>query len=401
MFFLKKIGCRLFQAVFRIAIPFLPYREPHLLFSREALGEVLEQKKPRGVLLVTSEGSRKRGQLAPVEELLREKEIPFAVYDKTKPNPTEENVEEALALYQKTSCDTLIALGGGSAIDCAKGVGGRVAYPKKRLCRLAGVMRVLRPIPTLIAIPTTAGTGSETTLAAVITGEEEHRKYALMSFPLIPHYALMDEALTRTMPPPLTATTGMDALTHAVEAYIGKATTKKTRRLAEEAVGLILKNLEIAYRDGENKKAREAMLLASYKAGVAFSVSYVGYVHALAHALGGAYDTPHGLANAVLLPHVLTAYGKSAHKKLCRLAVATGLCSPKAIPAEGAAVFLTAIKELNGRLGIPATLEALREEDIPRLAFLAAKEANPLYPVPRLMEKEELERVYRKIAPSS
>ena len=397
MFILNRIWCRTYQAVFRAALPLLPYREPKILSSCGELSEVFAECKPRAVLIVTTEGNERRGMLAPIEEALVRGGIRYAIYNKTRPDPTVENVEEALGVYLENGCDTLIAIGGGSVLDCAKGIGARVAYPKKSLNRLAGVMHVLRKIPTLIAIPTTAGTGSEVTLAAVITDDKTHHKYAIMSFPLIPRYAVLDPTLTYTLPPHLTATTGMDALTHAVEAYIGRSTTKKTRRLALEATALIFGNIEAAYADGKNAAAREAMLRASYKAGVAFSMSYVGYVHAIAHSIGGRYGVPHGLANAVILPHVLEAYGKSAHKKLHRLAVAAGVAEVGDPTEVGARRFIDALQHLNAAMEIPDTINEIQAADIPALARHAAKEGNPLYPVPRLMTAEELEAIYRTL----
>ena len=388
----------MFQLSFRAALPLLPYREPKLLPSCAAISEVLLEKKPNAVLIVTTEGNERRGMITPIEEALREGGIPYAIFNKTRPDPTVENVEEALALYREKGCDMLIAVGGGSVLDCAKGVGARVAYPKKSLNKLAGVMRVMRKIPTLVAIPTTAGTGSEVTLAAVITDEKTHHKYAIMSFPLIPHYAVLDPKLTFTLPPHLTATTGMDALTHAVEAYIGRSTTKKTRRLALEATALIFQNIEKAYADGHDEAARDAMLRASYMAGVAFSMSYVGYVHAIAHSIGGRYGVPHGLANAVILPNVLEAYGKSAHKKLHRLAIAAGVADEGDSLDIGAQKFIEAVRRLNASMEIPDTLKEIAPADIPDLAANAAKEGNPLYPVPRLMNAEELMPIYHRIA---
>ena len=283
-------------------------------------------------------------------------------------------------------------------MDCAKGIGARVAYPNKPLNKMGGVMRVLRRLPTLIAIPTTAGTGSETTLAAVITDGETHHKYAIMSFPLIPHYAVLDAKMTYSLPPHLTSTTGMDALTHATEAYIGRSTTKKTRGLALEATKLIFENVEKAYTDGRNHEARENMLHAAYKAGIAFSMSYVGYVHAVAHSIGGKYGVPHGLANAVIMPYVLEGYGKSAYKKLHYLGIAAGVCSEGDSHEDGAKKFIAAIKELNAKMNIPTTISGINKEDIPELARHAEKEANPLYPVPKLMTAKELEVFYHKIA---
>ena len=203
-----------------------------------------------------------------------------------------------------------------------------------------------------------------------------------MSFPLISNYTVLDASLTYSLPPHLTATTGMDALTHAVEAYIGRSTTPKTRKLSIEAVKTIFDNIEKAYSDGQNAKARENMLEASYKAGMAFSRSYVGYVHAISHSVSGKYDTPHGLANAVIMPYVLQAYGKSAHKKLQKLAIAVGISDKNDTCEQGAIKFIYAIKDLNARMNIPMHLDEIREEDIPNLAAHAEREANPLYPVP-------------------
>ena len=398
MFILKKIGCRVFQTAFRLALPVLPYREPKIIPSCGELGELLKNKKATSVLIVTDAGIVKNGLVAPVEDALKESNINYTVYDKTQPNPTVANVEDALKLYNENRCDALIAIGGGSAMDCAKGIGARVAYPNKPLNKMGGVMRVLRRLPTLIAIPTTAGTGSETTLAAVITDGETHHKYAIMSFPLIPHYAVLDAKMTYSLPPHLTSTTGMDALTHAVEAYIGRSTTKKTRRLALEATKLIFENVEKAYTDGRCDEARSNMLHAAYKAGIAFSMSYVGYVHAVAHSLGGKYGVPHGLANAIILPYVLEGYGKSAYKKLHSLGIAAGVCTEGDSHEAGAKKFIAAIKELNAKMNIPTTISGINKEDIPELARHAEKEANPLYPVPKLMTAKELETFYKQIA---
>lgn len=398
MFILKKIGYRAVQLAFRAVLPVLPYREPRILTAVDALGDVFWARGVASALIVTSAGSAKRGMIAPIEQVLQKGGIRYAIYDKTQPNPTVANVEEALQMYHENGCDTLIAIGGGSVMDCAKGIGARVAYPKRQLNRLAGVMRVLRKIPLLIAIPTTAGTGSEVTLAAVITDEKTRHKYAIMSFPLIPQYAVLDAALTCSMPPHLTATTGMDALTHAVEAYIGRSTCRKTRRLALEATALVFENIEKAYTNGQDTVARENMLHAAYKAGVAFSMSYVGYIHAIAHSLGGKYDTPHGLANAVIMPHVLAGYGKSAHKKLHRLGIAAGVCNAGDSHEVGAKKFIAAVRALNASMQIPSVISDIKEADIPVLAKHAAREANPLYPVPRLMTSKELEVFYYQIA---
>ena len=393
----SKIFCRTFQIAFRAALPILPYREPKIVPSCSELGNVFKKENSTSVLVVTDAGIVKNGLTNSLENVLKKNKIRYTVYDKTQPNPTVDNVEDALTLYNKNKCDTLIAIGGGSAMDCAKAVGARVAYPKKTVGKMGGILRVLRRLPTLIAIPTTAGTGSETTLAAVITDSKTHHKYALMSFPLIPHYAVLDAALTYTLPPHMTSTTGMDALTHAVEAYIGRSTSKETRRLALEATKLVFENVEKAYVNGNDHKARENMLHAAYKAGVAFSKSYVGYIHAVAHSLGGKYGTPHGLANAVIMPYVLESYGKSAHKKLHRLGVAAGVCSENDSDEVGAKKFIEAIKALNAKMNIPDKITGIKKEDISEMARHAEKEANPLYPVPKLMTRKELKSFYYTI----
>ncbi len=279
-------------------------------------------------------------------------------------------------------------------MDCAKAVGARIAKPKQSLARMKGILKVHKKLPLLIAVPTTAGTGSETTLAAVITDAETRYKYAINDFPLIPRYAVLDPRVTLSLPPSITSATGMDALTHAVEAYIGRSTTYGTRKDALLAVKLIFENIDKAYTDGSSIDARRNMLHASFYAGCAFTKSYVGYVHAVAHSLGGEYNIPHGLANAILLPFVLEAYGPCIHKKLHHLSVAAGI-SAKDTPYDTAArEFIDAIKDMKKRFGIGDTVSEIREEDIPKLSHYADKEANPLYPVPVLMDAEELKQFY-------
>lgn len=391
---LKKIYCRTFQEIFHIAIPLLPYRKPKILTNMEDLGNMLEKKHIASVLLVTDKSIRGFGITANLEKVLEKKNISCTVYDETVANPTTSNVEEARQLYIDNGCQALIGFGGGSSIDCAKAVGARIARPKTQLADMEGILKVHKKLPTLIAIPTTAGTGSETTLAAVITDSDTRHKYPINDFPLIPHYAVLDCEVTRTLPPSLTATTGMDALTHAVEAYIGRSTTAGTRRDATHAVELIFKYLKPACEGGNNMKARKQMLYAAYLAGSAFTKSYVGYVHAVAHSLGGKYNTPHGLANAVLLPFVLEEYGEAAHKKLHELAIAVGISTEEESHAEGATKFIAAIKQMKRDLNIGDTIKGIKEEDIPVLARIAEHEANPLYPVPKLMTAKELEKFY-------
>ena len=388
----KKIYCRVFQTCFHLAIPLLPYRDPKILDSIEALPQEFAERKIKSVLLVTDPIIRKlTGEL---ETKLDNEGIKCVVYDKTNANPTVSNIEEALEIYKKEGCQALIGFGGGSSIDCAKAVGARVACPKKTLEKMKGILKIHRRIPLLAAIPTTAGTGSETTVTTVITDDKTHYKYPISDFPLIPKIAVLDPKVTFSLPPHLTASTGMDALTHAVEAFIGGSTTKKTRDFSIRATKLIFSNIEKAYKNGTDENPRRNMLLASNLAGGAFSRSYVGYVHAVAHSLGGAYNIPHGLANTVLLPVVLKRYGSSVWKKLQILAVAAGVASPSDTRQVAAEKFIAEICRLNKAMGIPEKLEGIKKEDIAELARRADKEANPIYPVPVLWNAKELEEFY-------
>lgn len=390
----RKMYCRTFQTVFKIALPFLPYRKPKIVGSVKALPEILKKRRCENVLIITDAGIRKLGLTQRLEKVLAKNEIPYTIYDRTVANPTTENVAEAVELYRANNCQAIIGFGGGSSMDCAKATGARIAKPHQSLAKMKGILKVHKRLPLLIAIPTTAGTGSETTLAAVITDAETRYKYAINDFPLIPRYAVLDPKVTLSLPPAITASTGMDALTHAVEAFIGNSTTYGTRKDALLAVKLIFENLDIVYNDGSNLDARRNMLHASFYAGCAFTKSYVGYVHAVAHSLGGQYNVPHGYANAVILPMVLEAYGSAVYKKLDKLAVEAGIAAPEDSYEEGAKKFIQAIKDMKLRFHIGNTIPEIREEDIPKLAHYADKEANPLYPVPVLMNARELENFY-------
>ena len=392
-----RVFCRAYQLVFRAALPLLPYREPVELTGLASIPPLLEEKGIKSVLLVTDHGVRSLGLTGPLENALAAHHIACAVYDGVVQNPTTDNVEAGRALYLASGAKAIIAVGGGSAMDCAKAVGARIARPNKPVQKMRGLLHILRQTPLMIAVPTTAGTGSETTLAAVITDSETHYKYPINDFALIPDYAVLDAELTVGLPPQITATTGMDALTHAVEAYIGRSTNRLTRAMAEEAVALIAHNLQTAYRDGGNLEARQRMLRAAYCAGIAFTRSYVGYVHGIAHSLGGQYGIAHGLANAVILPHMLRRYGASCSAKLARLAEIAGLVPPGTDENAAAERFIDWVESMNASFSLPTGFAAIREEDIPQMARRADRESNPLYPVPMLMDQQELEAVYHEL----
>ena len=395
----KKAYCRIFQNVFKFALPVLPYRNPKIIGSVKGIPEVLEKRGYNNVLIITDAGIRSLGLTERLEQTLRRNCISYQIYDKTVANPTTVNVDEALHMYLDNDCQAIIGFGGGSSMDCAKATAARIAKPHQSLAQMKGILKVHKKLPLLIAIPPTAGTGSETTLAAVITDAKTRHKSAINDFPLIPRYAVLDPKVTLSLPPFITATTGMDALTHAVEAYIGNSTTPGTRKNALDAVQLIFENLDTAYTDGNNIEARRNMLRASYFAGCAFTKSYVGYVHAVAHSLGGKYNVPHGLANAVILPMVLETYGDSINHKLRNLSLAAGLCDKQEDDKTAARMFIDAVKDMKKRFGIGDYIPEIQETDIPELSHYADKEANPLYPVPVLMDASELETLYYRLMP--
>ena len=349
-------------------------------------------KKP---LIVTDQGIVAVGILKQITDILDAAGMQYAVYDKTVPNPTDKNVEEATEAYKSNGCDSLITLGGGSSHDCGKGVGFVVGNGGK-IHDYEGVDKSSKPFPPYVAVNTTAGTASEMTRFCIITDSARKVKMAIVDWRITPSVAINDPILMVGMPPALTAATGMDALTHAIEAYIGRSTTRQTRSAAVEAIQLIFDNLQNAYNNGNDKTARHHMLRASYLAGTAFTKSYVGYVHAVAHSLGGCYGIPHGLANSVLLPVILEAYGTAAHKKLARLARLTGI-SDSNLDAVAAGEFIRHIRNMNLSMNIPETLDGIRNEDIPKLARYADKEANPLYPVPVLWGPSKLEQMYHLV----
>ena len=393
---LKKIYCRCFQTAFRIALPILPYRNPEVHNSISDIPNLLKKENLSKPLIITDQTLSSIGATDTLQKILAESRINYALFDGAFPNPTTALARQAAAYYKEKGCDGLIAFGGGSPMDLAKAVGVSLARPDKPLEKFAGILKVHRKLPILIAIPTTAGTGSETTLAAVLIDAETRHKFSINDFPLIPKYAILDSYTIHTLPSSIAASTGLDALTHAVEAYIGRSTTKHTRSDAKKAVKLIFENLDAAVSH-ESADAEHAMLLASHYAGRAFTRSYVGYVHAVSHSLSGKYDLPHGWTNAVLLPLILKRYGSTVQKKLAQLALYAGI--GKADDGDNilADKFIAAIEEKNHRYNIPSHIDAIKQEDIPLLASYADKEANPLYPVPVLWDAKELEEIYREV----
>jgi alcohol dehydrogenase class IV len=395
-----KLFCRIYQELFKFFSPVLPWRHPILVEGVGVIKELpglIKKQDIKSVLIVTDKVIVSLGLMDELLKGLDKDKIKYVIYDKTVPNPTIDNIEEALLVYLGNDCKGIIAFGGGSSLDCAKGVGARVAKPNKSIPQLKGLLKIRKRIPKLFAVPTTSGTGSEGTVAAVVTNSLTHEKYAINDMALIPHTAILDPLLTVNLPPHITSTTGMDALTHAVEAYIGRSNTSESWQFARSAVKLIHKHLYEAYSNGKNIEARAEMQRAAYWAGLAFTRAYVGYVHAIAHTLGGFYSVPHGLANAVILPYVLEWYGESAHKTLSELADMLHITDRDDTIEVKANKFIEEIRRMNKSMDIPDKIKGIVDADIPKLAKQAISEGNPLYPVPKIMLIQDFISIYEMI----
>ncbi|EOC0095703.1 L-threonine dehydrogenase [Cronobacter dublinensis] len=330
----------------------------------------------RNALVVTDGMLSALGMAGQLKELLAQKGIQSVIFDGTHPNPTTENVEAGLTLLRAHRCDCVISLGGGSPHDCAKGIA-LVAANGGDIRDYEGVDRSRKPQLPMIAINTTAGTASEMTRFCIITDPDRHVKMAIVDKHVTPVLSVNDPALMMGMPKSLTAATGMDALTHAIEAYVSTAATPVTDACALKAITMITRALPQAVEEGDNVGAREAMAWAQFMAGMAFNNASLGYVHAMVHQLGGFYDLPHGVCNAVLLPHVQRFNSSVAAHRLRDCAAAMGVDVRRLGDAEGADACIAAICELARQVNIPAGLRELkvREEDISQLAHNALKDA--------------------------
>ena len=398
---MKTLFCRIYQKCLFLAQSLLRFRVPETLEGSGALSSIpgkLKEEGKKHPLIVATPSMIRTGSISLLTSPLEEEGIPYELFSDVKPDSPFPVIEEAYELFRASSCDCLIAIGGGSAMDTAKAVGAKAANPKRPLSSFKGVLKVRRKIPFLIAIPTTAGSGSEATLASVVYDPENRDKFAINDPHLIPSLAVLDAELLLSLPPSVIASTGMDALTHALESFLGNARTKLTKKCSLQAMELIRDHLVPFCLDPKEKSHREAMLKASFLAGVSFTRGYVGYVHALAHALGGRYGVSHGYANAILLPFVLEGYGGKASKKLAEASSYLGLAPEKATREEKAKALIEWVKDLNRKMGLTNSLqETIREEDIASLAEHAAKEGNPLYPVPKEMDAAELGTILMKV----
>ncbi|NCB01783.1 MAG: iron-containing alcohol dehydrogenase [Spirochaetia bacterium] len=397
---LYHLYCRVFQTTLFLVSPLLPYKKQRLITGARSiltLPAIIKESHKQHICIISDTHVI---TLPIVQELLIElqkENIHYSIFDEVPPNPTVASIEKAKIFYSEQKCDSLVAIGGGSSIDSAKALGALIAYPKKSLYQMKGILKVHRAIPFLIAIPSTAGTGSEATVAAVVTDPSLKEKYAINSFPLIPKVAILDSELTRTLPLHLTSTTAMDALTHAIEAYIGNSSTLYSRKASIDATTIIFNEIEKVHKDVNLDSSRQKLLIASYRGGEAFTRSYVGNVHALSHPLTAYYGIAHGLANAVTLPHVLIFYGTKAHKKLASLAREAHIIEKGKSDEETATLFIEKIRALNKALDIKEGFKEIREEDLGALIHHALGEANPLYPVPVIFDEDDCRTIYHNL----
>lgn len=380
---------------------YIPIPQPTLMVgpgSSARMGEVIAGFGHSKVLIVTDGVIAKLGLLKGVQDALHAGGTKTVVFDKITPDAPIPLIQEGIDFCRQHDCDALVAFGGGSSMDAAKAIAISMTNPKP-LRSLAGYFKGRsNPLP-IYAVPTTAGTGSEVTVAAVISDPVKHDKVVIIDPRLVPKMAALDASLMTGLPPHITAATGIDALTHAVESFVGNWATPYTNGMALAAVGLIFENLRTCYSKGTDLAAREKMSLASTYAGLAFTRANVGYVHAIAHQFGGKYHTPHGLANAIMLPHVLRFSASAITKQLAQLAVRAKLGKESERDDQLADKFLDAIDQLNRDLGIPLYLDTLQEADIPALAKAACHEAHTGYPVPKYMSQKQCEALIRQVLP--
>ena len=390
-----KLYCRIYQGVMKIGMYLLPWSMPEVIEgegSIKKLPKLIKEKGFKKVLIVTDKTLVSLHLLDSLFESLKDVGIAYVVFDGVDPNPTDLNVEEGVKIYKDSSCDAMIAFGGGSPMDCAKGIGARIARPKKSIAKLQGLFKVLKRIPTIFTVPTTAGTGSETTIAAVITEAKTHHKASINDLSLMPKYAVLDPELTVGLPPKTTATTGMDALAHAVEAYTNNTYNSKLEKdLSKKATKLIYDNLLKVYENPKDIEGRQNLQRAAFYAGRAFTRGSVGYVHAIGHTLGGLYGTPHGLAMSILLPHVMRAFGEKAYDRLSELCDVCGITPKENTKKAKAEAFIEWIEDLKVKMGIPLYPE-YKEEDIDQIVEWAYKEGNPLYPTPVTWTREDFKK---------
>lgn len=362
------------------------------------VGKILRRERVQSVLIVTDEVLYELGLLKGMTASIEEEGIKISLYKDVKPDPTFSIVDEALEVCKENECDAVVAFGGGSVLDAAKAVAGSAANDYVDPRKLKGIKKVKKAPITFVAVPTTAGTGSEVTMVAVVSDDQTHQKATIIAPNLVSKHTVIDPELTVGLPPHITSTTGLDALTHAIEAYVSRYATRETDEFALRAFRLLTDNLERAMVEPENLEVRRDLLLGSLYAGKAFTRTFVGYVHAFSHNIGGKYGVPHGLGNAVLLPHIMEFSKDKAEKRLAELSDVLKLTArhdrEDSVKAEA---FVKYLFELNEKLGIPERLEDFPKSGIDTIIQMAFKEAHGTYPVPKYLKKAQAREILEKV----
>ncbi|WP_299789426.1 iron-containing alcohol dehydrogenase [uncultured Shewanella sp.] len=399
VFRLQVAGYKRYMKLLKLAARVIPMPKPTLFTGSGSSLELCEAMALMGtqrVLIVTDSVLIKLGLLEAIQARLTDNHVEYVIYDGVLPDPSYTQVESGLALYRSHDCDAILAVGGGSPIDAAKVIAARVTNHRK-IKKLTGLFRVWKAPAPLFAIPTTAGTGSEVTIAAVVSDPVTHKKTPLIDPKLVPMMASLDASLMTGLPPHVTSATGMDALTHAVEAYISMNASADTDAYAIAATRLIMQNLSKVVSDGTDIEARHNMAMASYYAGLAFTKASLGYVHAISHNLGAKYGIPHGLANAIVLPYVLDYSKAEIVPRLAELSRACGFGADGDTEEALAQCFIEHIQGMLKEYGIASQLDQLKLEDVPELAGAALKEAHFNYPVPKYMDQDQCETLIRQM----
>ena len=399
LFSLKVPYYKSMAKVMKVAAAVVPMPKPTLFTGEDSsleLCQAISQLGYKKLLIVTDEVLVKIGLLDKIKERLNELNVAYVIYDGILPDPTFDQVYTGVDILRNNHCDSILAVGGGSPIDASKAIAAQ-ATNNKPLEKLAGLFKLRKAPMPFFAIPTTAGTGSEVTIASVVSDPATHQKNFIIDPKLVPVMAALDGGMMLGLPPSVTAATGMDALTHAIESFISVNATQETDAFGLAATRLIMENLEIAVKDGKNLEARQNMAMASYYAGSAFTKASVGYVHAIAHNFGAYYSTPHGIANSIVLPHILDYSKGSIINRLAQLAEVSGLRSGNETNSQLADKFIAKIRSMLKEFKIPEQLDSLKTDDIPKIAKSALDEAHNNYPVPKYMDQKVCESLLTKM----
>ena len=401
MFILKVYFYKMLMTGLKLAIKLIPQPQPIIFSGKHCsleLAQLMVNQQFKRVLLVTDNVLNQLGIADEICQLFQQQNIEVIIFDGVTPDPSEAIVDNGIRLAKQNNCDVVLGIGGGSSLDAAKMIA-VLATTNKSVKQVTGLLKIRRSGLPLFLLPTTSGTGSEVTMAAVITDSINQSKSLVISPKMMPLATALDPILMRGMPAKITAETGFDALTHAIEAYLSTHANEQTDLYALTAIKLIFKQLPIAYQPGDNLDARHSLALASCYAGLAFTKAGLGYVHAISHQIGAKYHLPHGMTNAVILPYVLSFTASVSEHRLATLAREIGLETSGLNNSQMTTLFIQAVKSLQQEVAIASTLPGLVAEDIHQLAKAALKEAHYLYPVPKYLNLSQCKKLISELMP--